>query len=69
MESTFKKGDEFGLGVGSMPHFAIKLTKEEAELVSGKKPELYTVDGKALFEVGSSKERVTGEQAFFVVFI
>lgn len=69
MEPTsFHKGDEYGLGVGSIPHVAIKLTPEQVELITHKKMDFYSIEGKTLFEVRGEDKKPTGEMMFFVVF-
>jgi hypothetical protein len=71
-EPTFHTEDDYGIldDTLKLPYFAIKLTKEQVEIVKGKTAGIYEIDkSHQLFEVRLEDGTVSGEMMLYVVFV
>lgn len=68
---SFHNQDEMGIFAEGekLPYFCIKLTKEQVELVKGKKIGIYEIEDRQLFELREREGAKTGEMVFYVVFV
>jgi hypothetical protein len=60
--------DEFKLGLGNIPYFAMRLTPDQVKAIDGKDMGFYSTDGKVLFDFKDNKGRLTGEKIIFIIF-
>lgn len=51
-----------------IPYYAIKLTKEQAELVKGKTPKMYQADGHHIFDIRDGG-KFTGEKMLYIIWV
>lgn len=62
--------DEHDLCSGDkIPYIGFELTKEQAKTLKGKKPEIFSADGRTMFDIKDKDGKWKGNKIIYILFI